>query len=271
MVFGGGGLLFLHQVPTSTFWQSILSALGQPSSWTAAFRAFFIGHLGKYVPSKLLVVAIRAGLIAGPKARLTLCATSVFVETLTTMAVGAGIATLLVIWLTNEWWVWAVAGGGLVLCFVGSLPMTLRQLARILLRRRWTDEMDAAFLRLRPGLLLRGWGYGAVTWLLMACSLWATLQMVPTEQAVIWSWPLAVRCLAAVCLAVVAGFVSQLPAGLLAREWVLHLLLLPVVGTTLAVAAPVLLRVNWLLTELVGSAILLCVPVRSPSNIHSEL
>ena len=51
---------FVAQIPTSTFWRDILSALGQPSTWATAFRAFFIGHLGKYVPSKLLVVAIRA-------------------------------------------------------------------------------------------------------------------------------------------------------------------------------------------------------------------
>ena len=188
-----------------------------------------------------------------------MCATSVFVETLTTMAVGAGIATSLVIWLTDDRRVWAVAGIGLVLCWVGSLPVTLRQLARIVLRRRWTEEMDIAFLRLRPALLLRGWGYGAVTWLLMGCSLCATLHVVPSDHDVTWSLPFVIRCLAAVCLAVVAGFISQLPAGLLAREWVLGLLLLPVVDTTLAVAAPVLLRVNWLLTELLGSAILLCV------------
>ena len=175
------------------------------------------------------------------------------------MAVGAAIATLLVIWLTDDWRVWAVAGLGLVLCCVGSLPATLRRVARIILRRRWTDEMDAAFQRLGPAIVLRGWAYAAMTWMLMGCSLWATLHVLPSEQAVPWSLPLMIRCLAAVCLSVVAGFISQLPAGLLAREWVLGLLLLPAVGTTLAVAAPVLLRVNWLLTELIGSAILMSV------------
>ena len=65
---------FVAQFPTSTYWHEILVTLGQPSSWTRAFRAFFVGHLGKYVPSKLLVVAIRAALVAGPRTKLTLCA-----------------------------------------------------------------------------------------------------------------------------------------------------------------------------------------------------
>ena len=55
-------------------------------------RAYYVGHLGKYVPGKALVVIIRTGLISGPRVDTTVAAVSIFIETLTMMAVGAFLA-----------------------------------------------------------------------------------------------------------------------------------------------------------------------------------
>ena len=54
----------------------------------------------------------------------------------------------------------------------------------------------------------------------------------------------------------VAGFLSLIPGGLGVRDWILMTLLAPQYGAKTAVVSTVLLRVVWLLSELVVSAIL---------------
>ncbi len=60
--------------------------------------------------------------------------------------------------------------------------------------------------------------------------------------------------------AVVAGFLSFIPAGAVVREAVLLELLAPQLGEANALVAAVLLRVVWLVSELVVSGILYMSP-----------
>ena len=64
-------------------------------------RAFWIGHLGKYVPGKAMVVILRTGLVYSDRVNRTVAVTSVFIETLTMMAVGAFVAAASLM-LTSE-------------------------------------------------------------------------------------------------------------------------------------------------------------------------
>jgi uncharacterized membrane protein YbhN (UPF0104 family) len=249
----------LAQVPVAAFWRRILLAFGQDVSPWCAFRAFCLGHPGKYVPTKMLVVAIRASLVAGMTAALPLAVASVFVETFTTMAAGAGLATLALTCFTADARVWGVALASLAFCLLGSLPISLRSIARLALGRRWNQPVANAMSQLDTRLILCGWGYATFSWLAMSVSVICTLRILPGTPDVAWSIPAFARILAATCLAVVAGFVSLIPGGLVAREWVLGILLAPLLGNTAAVLVPLLLRINWLLTEIGGSAILLLV------------
>src|SRR5690554_5698135 len=45
-----GVLYLLSQLPCGWFWHGILKGLGQPVHLFTALRAYYIGHLGKYVP-----------------------------------------------------------------------------------------------------------------------------------------------------------------------------------------------------------------------------
>jgi hypothetical protein len=63
-------------------------------------------------------------------------------------------------------------------------------------------------------------------------------------------------CLAAVSLAMVAGFLSLLPGGVGVREYVVLTLLAPAVGTVAALVSAVLLRLCWLAAELVAAGVL---------------
>ena len=61
---------------------------------------------------------------------------------------------------------------------------------------------------------------------------------------------------ASVSLAMVAGFLSLIPGGAVVRELVLAELMAPRFGDVVAVVSALLLRLTWLVAELVISAIL---------------
>ena len=50
-------------VPMAWFWHRTLAALGQPAPWRATLRAYFLGHLGKYVPGKAMAVILRVAAV----------------------------------------------------------------------------------------------------------------------------------------------------------------------------------------------------------------
>ena len=82
-------LYLVGLLPEGLFWQRALRAMGQEAPLGRTLRAYYIGHLGKYVPGKAMVVVLRTGLICGPGVDAGIAAASVFLETLTMMAVGA--------------------------------------------------------------------------------------------------------------------------------------------------------------------------------------
>jgi uncharacterized membrane protein YbhN (UPF0104 family) len=105
-------------------------------------------------------------------------------------------------------------------------------------------------------LLAIGWPLAIVGWLLLGLSLWATLRGLGLNGLEpLGLLPLYV---AAVSLATVAGFLSLIPGGALVREFVLLelLVLLPGVDPATALLGAVLLRLIWLVAELLISGIL---------------
>ena len=83
------GVLYLAGLaPCWVFWHRTLWAMGQRPRWRESMRAHWIGHLGKYIPGKAMVVVLRTGLVYSDRVNRTVAATSVFIETLTMMAVG---------------------------------------------------------------------------------------------------------------------------------------------------------------------------------------
>src|SRR3990172_7123888 len=50
-----GALYVAAWVPMAWFWGRVLAALGQRAGWLVTLYAYFLGHLGKYVPGKALV------------------------------------------------------------------------------------------------------------------------------------------------------------------------------------------------------------------------
>ena len=107
--------------------------------------------------------------------------------------------------------------------------------------------------------MFQGWLSLTVGWVLLGLSLWAVMQAIPeVDQSGLELLPDLPLFTACVSLALVAGFLSLLPGGVLVRELVVMTLIAadPKYGPLVAIVSAVLLRLTWLISELFVSGIL---------------
>lgn len=222
-----GGIYILALFPSGVFWHCALRRLGQDSRFGEAIRAYYVGHLGKYVPGKAMVVILRTGMIAGHGVHVGIAAASVFLETLTWLAVGSfWAAAYLAVSLRGEHVAFWGAIGLMLLAGLPTCPPVFKRLARLARIGRSDPVIAEKLDRLNYGTLLLGWLGMGLGWAAMGLSFWATLRgmNVPSTD-VVQELP---RFTASVALATVAGFmVLFLPGGLVVREAVLVGLMLP--------------------------------------------
>jgi uncharacterized membrane protein YbhN (UPF0104 family) len=254
-----GGLYLLALLPEGLFWQWALKALGQDVGWLETLRAYYIGHLGKYVPGKAMVIVLRTGLIQSHRVDTGIAVASVFLETLTMMAVGACIAVpVLTIWFTNNPAFIATAVGMAIVAGLPTLPPVFSRLARMQGVGRSSPIVAQKLAGFDYRTLIYGWTAMTLGWVVMGASLWALLRGLDLPADFVQSWYLYT---AITAMAVVVGFASMIPGGLVTREAVFTGLLGPLVGgDVMAPIVAVALRLTWLLAELSISVILY--PVR---------
>jgi uncharacterized membrane protein YbhN (UPF0104 family) len=261
-----GAAYVLGMAPMGWFWQRTLIALGYQPPLSATLRAYYFGQLGKYVPGKAMVIILRVAAMRRWAPSMRLVIVSVFVETLTMMAVGALLACVIsALVLKLDAYIWLIALGMAVAAGVPTLPMVLRWFGRIgagRLAREDEDKPQAqdpveVGVRLR-GITFRvlgtGWITAGICWVLFATSLWGTLRAIGVDRVQLFAnMPVLIT---AVAFAVVAGFLSMLPGGLVVRDAVLMQLLAPVCGEANALVAAVLMRLVWLVSEVLACGIL---------------
>jgi uncharacterized membrane protein YbhN (UPF0104 family) len=262
------GLYLLGLLPAALFWYRVLGVLGQNARLGETIRAYYIGHLGKYVPGKAMVVVLRTGLIRSQRVETGVAAASVFVETLTMMAVGSFLAAaILAIWFREHGWI--VVGAVILMLLSGlpTIPPVFRKLASLARVGKSDPATVAKLHRLGLGTLLLGWVAMTICWCILGLSYWAVLRAmdIPGLDPV-GQLP---RYTAAVSLAMVAGFLLLiLPGGVGVREAALVELMMPYLGTLVpdaqlaAWASAALLRVVWLVSELAISGIVYLLGVR---------
>jgi len=250
-----GMLYLLGLLPAGLFWHRVLLVLGQDAQVGETLRAYYIGHLGKYVPGKAMVVVIRTGLIRSRRVDTAVAAVSVFFETLTMMSVGAFLAAaVLAAWFHGQSVLFWVAVGLMLAAGTPTLPPVFKRLVRSAGVGKSDPSTAESLRRLGYGTLLLGWIAMAVGWVMLGLSLWAVLRAMgtaaidPIGQLHLYT--------AGVSLAMVAGFVSLVPGGAVVREAVLAELMVPHLGEVVALVSAVLLRLVWLVSELVISGIL---------------
>lgn len=255
-------------VPCWIFWHATLRAMQQQPRWLDSFRAFFISHLGKYVPGKAMVVVLRTAWIRGDRVDTTVAATSVFVETLTMMAVGAFVSAMILITRYHHQVFFVILALALMCCAgIPTLPPIFKRIVRMLQLKKTSSAIDPALDGLTMPLMVSGWLTISLGWLLLGTSLFFVLKALPGIVVKLDMIPLLTACVA---LSMVAGFLSMIPGGVGVRELVIIPLLgeLGEVGPVNAVLAAILLRLVWLAAESLISSMLygwswLC---RAPAN-----
>ena len=79
-------------LPSLWYWRKLMSALGANAPWPQAARAYYCGHLGKYVPGKGAAIVIRSALLKDCDVPGTTAALTVTIEALTCIWVGSLLA-----------------------------------------------------------------------------------------------------------------------------------------------------------------------------------
>jgi uncharacterized membrane protein YbhN (UPF0104 family) len=170
------------------------------------------------------------------------------------MAVGATLAAAILVFYARHWMLLLIALGMMLAAGLPTVPPVFRRLVAAFQVHRANPRILELLDGLNYRLLARGWLVLCLAWLAYGLSLWATLMALPGVTAIpLDQLPLLTACVA---LAVVAGFLSLIPGGAGVRELVVTTLLAPMYGNAIAVSAAVLLRLIWLLSELVISSIL---------------
>jgi len=216
-------------IPSVLFWRHTMRLLGQRPGLYEAFRAYYIGHLGKYIPGKAMVVVLRAGLLNRERTRLSIGAATVALETLNMMAVGGFISALIVlIWfrdLPNGGYLTLIALG--LMFFVGFpvCPPVFRRLAKRLGVGKGDPDIDEKLHCIRLRTVLFGWCLMSIDWLFLGLSLWASIRGIGIDTGLLLDH--LPRFVLAATISVVAGFVLMIPGGLGVREIVIAQITIP--------------------------------------------
>lgn len=239
--------------PCGWFYYFVLRRFGQSPKLLSTLRAFYISHLGKYVPGKAWSVALRTGLIRG-EVGMVPATVGTFVEVLSMVGSGSAFAALILAPRWPEHWLLTLTALAVSLASVAVVsPPLLNLSTRHILQRRGADAAVELPWRHRWSTLAVGWMAMVPVWLLLGLSLGATLRGLGATVTLPGD---VLRLVGAVCLAACLGFASLLPAGAGVRELLLLEMLEPHYGAGPAAASAVVLRLAWISSEVAASVTL---------------
>ena len=245
--FAAGTLYAMGLIPSGFLLRRVLFSLGQEPRLMTVIAAQLLGHIGKYVPGKAMVIVLRAGVLARDGVKPLQATMSIFLETFLMMAVGGTVAGIVVLWLPVPGWIALMAIGISVLASLPTLPPILRLVAARLTKTdlRGTDA-DIGW-----GLFMSGWAWSTLSWLLIGASFTLLVTAIPSVQPLPEIKELYLVCTAAISLAVVIGFASLLPGGAGIRELVVTIVLGVALGPTHAILAAIAARILFVVVEAV--------------------
>ncbi len=213
----------LAYVPAALFWRYTMQSMGQSPKIYESLRAYFIGHLGKYVPGKGMVVVLRSGLLNHQRTRPSIAAAAVFLETLTMMAVGAFLSAAIIVLFFRDTpqglLLSLLSLGVMVVAGLPVYPPLFRLLAKRLGVGRKDPQIDEKLAGLNGKTLAIGWVIMLGVWILLGVSLWASILGIGFDTGPLI--PHLPRFTLAAALSLVLGFVSMIPGGLVVREFAL--------------------------------------------------
>jgi hypothetical protein len=290
-----GALYLLGLSFSALCWHRLMHSLGERPPYLVALRAYYIGHMGKYLPGKAWALFLRAGLLRGFGASPVLATVTAFYEVFVTMSAGALLAAVFFALLLppsdlalgsghvrerlgalfdrvvhgtdasdvaplDRTLAVVLAVGLLVPLLLPILPPVFNRLVHHLsLPFR---AADSALPQFRTRALAEGLLATGLEWLCHGASLWAAVRGALSEPPA-WNGDLWGLLTAVMGVSYVAGFVILLaPSGLGVREVFLILFLVPLLHRTTAEAeaAAVALRLAWTAGEVVMIALVWRLP-----------
>ncbi|MEM7478852.1 MAG: lysylphosphatidylglycerol synthase domain-containing protein [Planctomycetota bacterium] len=242
--------------PAALFWRRCVVEMDQAHHLLDTLWAYFYANLGKYFPGKAMVIVMRITALENHRVKKIATTVTIFMETLSVMAVGCAVSAVCLILLDLDWRLTALAVGLLLLTFLPTSPPLIRYLLPRLQRGVDPEEIQKWTSRIRWRLFFRGWVMLSVGWMLHGLSLLLVLQSLPSQTVVGVDWGTSYLAATGACaLAVVLGFVSLLPGGAGVRELVISAVLAPVFGPTAALCAALWHRMAAILGELILAGI----------------
>ena len=236
--------------PAAIAWLQTLASFGQDVPRTIGLHAYFLGHLGKYVPGKAMVIVMRVGRLAPLGVEIKPTVVAIFVETLTSVAVGA-ILGCIFLFLAPEFPPgWMIAGAAICIpcSIVFLLPHTFRAILAILAKSkigRMPRSVNEAFTW---RMMIRTCAWMALGWLLQGTAGWLVLSGIQSTPG-LSTFPAWAACVSAISLGAVVGFASMLPGGAGIREVVITWLLSSIVPQPVALFAAIAFRIANLIAE----------------------
>lgn len=241
-------LYALAMLPPGFVLAAAIRSLGERASLPTAMASQLLGHVGKYVPGKAMVIVLRVGALSTDGVSAVTSTISVFMETLLMMAVGAAVACLVIFWLPVPTWLMATAAVVAVAASIPTLPPILKRVAAKVAHRNPTQNVsDHATSSIR--FFLVGWAWSLLSWMLIGAAFTLLVSAIPSPAALPTPLVLYAVCTAAISLAMVVGFASLLPGGAGVRELVLTTLLALAIGTAHALLAAVAARLMFIVVE----------------------
>ncbi len=211
-------------VPPGFVLAAAAGSLGERPTMPTAPAAQLLGHAGKYVPGKAMVIVLRAGGLSIDGITIVTATISVFMETLLMMAVGAAVAGVVICWLPVPTWMMGTAAVVAVAASVPTLPPILKRVAAKIAHRNPERRIPSnSSLR----FFLVGWAWSLLSWFFIGASFTMLVSAIPTPATLPALAELFAVSTAAIALAMVVGFASLLPGGAGVRELVLTTLLAP--------------------------------------------
>jgi len=255
-------------IPPAIYWWLTLLNFQYAVPFFSTQAIYAAGGLGKYVPGKAMVLVLRSGAMQRHGVPISTSIVSIFVETLTSLAVGGALGALTLAALNPPAWLLAMAILAASLSLLPTMPPVFRRLLAVLVRYRQLRLPNQLATAMSWRLVASGWLLIALGWLLMGSSLWLLCEAIRQSMAAepLADTAVAVSSLrlwwisvAASCLGFVIGFLSMLPGGAGVREVVVMMLLVPAIGYAPALAAAVLYRLSTLMAELIMAIIAWCI------------
>lgn len=231
------------QCVLAKYWARLLSEVRPRVSPFGAFRIFWVSALGKYVPSKALVIVLRMKLTREPGRSGFWVGVASGYEAISLVAVGALIALLGLALLPAAsviYWLGAVAVGGVAVAMLqpgllGRLSAAGKPLAEGITSRELIARLRRQFVRSLPVLV--------IGWVLVGASTWAAAVSIGVECRTLAD---VAAITSATALATVLGFVAVImPAGIGVREFVLLHVLGPQFGAGPVLTLCLLARTIW--------------------------